>query len=87
MVGGEILHGELGPPLPEEEVQLLLVAEIEKEQGLADARFGRDLTHGAALIAVLREHPEARVEDTLLLFLREMEEFLVHISPPDCCGQ
>ena len=59
-----------------------IVGKIMKEQGFADAGLGRDLTHGAVFVRVLRKDPVAGVENSLLLFLRQGKEFGIHAVPP-----
>ena len=64
--------------VPEKQVQLLLIAEIMKQQGLADPRLVRDFTHGALLIRILGKYTVAGIQDPLLLFFRQRKKFFIH---------
>ena len=80
-MSGQILDRDFCCPVPQKQVQLLLVAEVVKQQGFADPGLRGDFARRAFLVAVLGENPETGVEDPLLFFRGEGKEFFVHGTP------
>ena len=54
------------------------ILEIVKQQGLAYACFGGNLTHGTFLVSVLRKHTESCIYNFVPLIIGELKEAVIH---------